>query len=235
MKGPKPSSAFVAARRILRDEAISRTGRRLGVPPEVMPAISGVAREQLLSALGDVDRRQAGWTALAAGALIAKNCERLASAGGDQAVDHSFLAGLAWAALLIGVVGDRLLDAEVPPPAGAWEPGDGVLEARRVAGELAEDPPDARSVAAARFVRYALSEIESGLGQLDARQAGFTLLALAVWIAGNEERIADPLSRKRWLARRHSIDRDEAIAGCAFAAAVLAEIGESLLAPRAVT
>ncbi|HWF55366.1 MAG TPA: hypothetical protein VG223_12085 [Solirubrobacteraceae bacterium] len=229
MSGPRPSSAFVTARRIVRDEAVARTERRLGVSPDVMPAISGIAEEQLRPALGDTDPRQAGWAALAAGTLIAKNGERLASAAGDQPLDHSFLCGLAWAALLVAVVGDTLLGIEEPTRARAWEPTPAALEAQRTARELAIDPPDARSLAAARFVTYAVSEISGGLEQLDARQAGFALLMLAVWIAGNAERITEPLSRRRWLPRRHAIDPEEASAGCAFTATVLADIGESLV------
>jgi hypothetical protein len=228
MAGPRPSSAFLTARRILRDEAISRTERRLRVSHEVMPAISGVAAEQLLPALSEVDPRHAGWATLAAGTLIARNCERLTTAGGDVPAEHSFTAGLAWAALLTGVVGDKLLDAGDPLRARAWEPGEPATEARRVAARLAEGPPDERSLAGVRFAAYALSEIDEGLPQLEPRQAGYTLVTLAVWMAGNEERITEPLTRRRLLGRR-DVDGDEALAGAALVAALLATIGESLI------
>jgi hypothetical protein len=82
MPVPSPSPAFLTARHVVRDQALAATQRRLHVAPDVMPAISGIARDQLLPALPDIDPRQAGWAALAAGTLIARNCERLAAAGG---------------------------------------------------------------------------------------------------------------------------------------------------------
>jgi hypothetical protein len=171
--------------------------------------------------------------------MIARNGERLAGAGGDEPADPSFMAGMAWAALLAAVLGDTLLDEERaprsgapdqrPPQAGGWIPGQAALEARRLAAELREEPPDARSLAASRFVAYALSEIDSGLPGLEPRQAGFTLVTVAVWMAGSEERIAAPLSRRR-LLRRSAIDAAVAATGCGFVATVLAELGEALLA-----
>jgi hypothetical protein len=229
MAGPRPSSAFLDARRTLRDEAIGRMERSLRVSPDVMPAISAVAREQLLPALGEVDPRHAGWATLACGTLIARNCERLATAGGDVPSDHSFTAGVAWSALLAGVLGDRLLETDDPLRARPWEPGEQALEARRQAGELADEVQDPRSLAGTRFAAYALSQLDEGLPQLEPRQAGYTLVTLAVWIAGNEQRIAEPLGRRRLLARRADIDVDGACGGSALVATVLAEVGEALI------
>jgi hypothetical protein len=227
MAGPRPSSAFLDARRILRAEAIARTERTLRVAPDVMPAIAALAGEQLLPALGEIDPRHGGWSTFASGTLIARNCERLTTAGGDVTADHSYTAGVAWSALLACVVGDRLLDAEDPLRARPWEPSEQALEARRLARELAGEAQDPRSLAATRFAAYALSQLDEGLPQLESRQAGYTMVTLAVWIAGNEARIAEPLGRRRLL--RSAIDVEEACGGCALAATVLAEIGESLI------
>jgi hypothetical protein len=152
----------------------------------------------------------------------------LATAGGDVPAEHSFTAGLAWAALLTGVVGDKLLDADDPLRARPWEPGNPALEARRVAAGLADGPPDERSLAGSRFAAYALSEIDEGLPQLEPGQAGYALVTLAVWVAGNEQRITDPLTRRRLLGRRE-VDDQGALAGAALVAVLLATIGESLI------
>jgi hypothetical protein len=238
MAPPHPSSEFLSARRIVRDDAVGRTERRLGVPPEVMPAVAGLATEQMLSALRGIDARHAGWAALATGTMLVRNCERipvLAATGAgagepDRATagaSPSFTAALAWAALLAAVVGDRVLVAEAPAAPGRWEPGEIALESRRIGRELAA------SADASPFVADALDELTAGLPSLDPWPAGWALLVLGVWIGANAERISAPLTRRRLLARRLVTDPDEARAGCHLAAALMARIGEVLIARSA--
>ncbi len=228
MAGPSPSTAFQTARRVLREEAVSRTERSLRVLPELMPALVAVAGEQVMPALAELDARHAGWGMIAAGTLVVRNSERLASAGGELTPDPSFTGALAWSALLCAVLGDRLLDAERRPVQRPWEPSEQAREARRHAGDTGGAVQEAHTLAGRRFAAYARSELQSGLTGLDAPQAGFALLAVGDWIAANEARIAEPLCHRRGLLRRVVSDVGRAQDGCGMAAWLLAEIGVPL-------
>lgn len=228
MSAPSPSMPFVTARRVLREEAVSRTERSLRVSPDLMPVLAGVAAEQLVPALSELDPRHAGWAMIAAGTLLMRNCERLGTAGGELAPDPSFTGALAWSGLLCAVLGDRRLDAELRPLRRPWQPSEPARDLRRRAGEVVGAAEDPRELAGRRFAAYARTELESGLGGLDAGQAGFALIATGAWIAGNEARIAEPLCERRGLARRVVKDAERAIAGCGLAASLLVQIGVPL-------
>jgi hypothetical protein len=230
MSGPNPSPAFQAARRVLREEAVSRTERKLRISPELMPALAAVAAEQVLPAIEGIDGRHGGWALVAAGTLVVRNSERLSSAAGEQEPDPSFTGGMAWAALLAAVLGDRLLEAGHRARERPWEPDARALEARRAVGGLLDETDSGHGLAARRFVTYARSELLSGLTGLDRGPAGFALVITAAWIAGNEERIAAPLCHRRGFMRRVVSDVEQARAGCGLAAAVLAGIGEPVIA-----
>ena len=259
MAAPHPSSGLLTARRVLRDEAVARAERRLGVAPEVMPAVGGLASEQLELALSGIDLRHAGWALVGAGTVLVRNCERLPtltavtsgaeapaspspSAAGDAS--PSYTAALAWAGLLAAVVGDRLLDRDAPaarpaarptarpgdrPTArpGGWVPGDVARESRLIGRELAA------SADASPFIADALDELTENLPGLDPGQAGWALLVIGVWIGANADRIAAPLVRRRLLARRLISNPDEAREGIRLGAALMARIGEVLIARSA--
>lgn len=244
MTPPRPSSALLTARRILRDDAVAQTERRLGVDPEVMPAVAGLARDQLVVALDGVDVRHAGWGMLATGISLVRRSERIPAAlapGRDGAVTSeaspatapsrvdaspSLTGALAWSALLAAVVGDRLLDSE-RPVASDWAPGELALAARPIGRRLAG------RVNAASFVADLLDELDRELPQLEPGPAGWALLVTGVWIGANDERLVTPLVRRRLLARRVVKDADQARAGCDLAASLLCGVGEVLIARAA--
>ncbi len=240
MAPPSPSSALLTARRILRDEAVARTERRLGVAPDVMPAVAGLATEQLLAALGSADTRHAGWATLATGTMLVRNSERIPAlrpvgvSGAPEPTDvtgtggsPSLTGAMAWCSLLAAVVGDRILDLERPAGPAAWEPGEVARAARAIGRELAGRTD------ASPFVADALDELDESLPQLDPRPAGWALLLVGVWIAANGERLVAPLTRRRMLARRVVSDPERARAGCDLAASLMARIGEVLIARAA--
>jgi hypothetical protein len=246
MTTPRPSSTLLNARRILRDDAVAQTERRLGVDPEVMPAVAGLASDQLVVALDGVDVRHAGWGMLATGISLVRRSERIPGAlapGPDGAVtaeasssaaagpsradaSPSLTGALAWSALLAAVVGDRLLDCE-RPVASDWAPGELALTARPIGRKLAGRTD------AASFVADLLDELDRELPQLEPGPAGWALLVTGVWIGANDERLVTPLVRRRLLARRVVKDADQARAGCDLAASLLCGVGEVLIARAA--
>ncbi len=227
-----PTAGIVQARAKLREYAVPQAERRLGFSAEVLEDLSERARSQVLPVLGSIDPAQAGWGLLAAGTLLARNSQALAPSIGDSADDPSFIAGLAWGSLLIGVIGDDLIAAsELATETAEWQLGANSAEARGLAKQLAHGLLDlfASSASRAQLTTDALTQISAALPDLDQRQVGWTLLAFGVWVGSNVEAVIAPLTQRRRFGRRRVDDPIRAGGGCRFGGALLAEIGNTLL------
>lgn len=193
--------------------------------------------EQLLGVLGGVDPGHAGWSLLSCGMLLARNSASLEPTIEGKPAGTSFSTGLAWAALVAAVAGDRLVpvgvDASTESTAPEWVPGPRTMEARTLAQRLVEDllDPLASPASRERFAEDARTQLDESLSGLDQAAAGGTLLTFGGWIASTNV-VSAALAARRGFARSRGVDPSKAAVGCSFAGAVLAQIGLALLDGR---
>jgi hypothetical protein len=223
---------MVAARRILREQALPATQRRLRLPTETIERLAADGLAQSLQVLGAIDPGHAGWALLLSGIRIARSADTLAPPSTGRRPDTSFSVGLVWGGLVIAVAGDQLIDGADDLEIDAeWVPGSDAEGARKLAGQFATSllDPISSPGARAQFATDSLDELNKALAGLDHRPAGWMLCTFGVWIGSGVGGVAAPLAKRGALGFRRVTRPPRALTGCGLAGALLAETGTALL------
>lgn len=225
---------MLEARTVLHERALPEVERRLGISAGAVSKLADRACTEPLEQLGEIDRGHAGWALLWAGTIVARNSEQLAPPIEGRPAGAPFTTGLAWAGLLMAVVGDRLIPTEISRVGDEhdeqWEPSRGG-ELRNLADALAGEMVGlfASEGSRERLVKDSLADLNAKLPGLDRRHGGWGVLVLAVWIGSSAQTAIAPLTARTRVGRRRLRDPRRATLGCAYGAAVLAQLGTGIL------
>jgi hypothetical protein len=205
----------------------------LGVPAQLLHDLATVGVEQTLVVVGDVDPVHAGWAMLLTGITIASNARAISPPLKGKRADTAFVMGVISAAMLTALGGDSLISSSAAASGTEWIPGPKALEARQLAEQMSDSLLDmfASPESRAQFTTQALAEVTTGLPGLDWHSGGWTELAFGGWLASSADVIARSTSGHRRAYRRHGLSGTQrAKLGCAFVAALVADIGLAMVA-----
>jgi hypothetical protein len=224
--GPQPTENALAARRILRSDALPAIEQRLETRKSFIDQVAGVATEHALTALGPGETASGGWALLRAGIGIVSNVATIVPPASEGGPPQSFTSGVLLGAMVAAVAGDRLLatgagTAPVPVPGVRVDepPADSRAEAAALADELLD--PIASPQSRATFAGDLIGQMDQDIPGIDHALAGATLRVLGVWLAQAAAEVAAPIANDGLLRRR----QNAAPAGCGFAGALIAQIG----------
>jgi hypothetical protein len=214
----QPTENALAARRILRSDALPMLEKRLQTRKSFIDQVAGVAAEQALAALRPGETASGGWALLRAGIGIVSNASNIVPPTSEGGPPPSFTSGVLLGAMVAAVVGDQLLGT-VPGTQVAEPSTDSRVEAAARADELLD--PIASPQSRATFAGDLIGQMDEDIPGIDHALAGATLRVLGVWLAHSALEVAAPIANSGLLRRK----RNSAPAGCGFAGALIAQIG----------
>jgi hypothetical protein len=217
---PQPTDNALAARRILRSDALPAIERRLKTRPRFIDQIADVATERTLAVVAPGETASGGWALVRTGIGIVSNVANIVPPPEQGGPKPSFTGGVLLGAMVAAVAGDRMLNAA--PGATPGDAGDPDGDAGRLAQDLLD--PVASPESRRAFADDLIAQLHQDIPGVDDALAGTTLRALGVWLAVSCAEVAAPISNSGVLRRR----QNEAPAGCGFAGALIAQIGLAL-------
>jgi hypothetical protein len=225
----EPTENALAARRILRSDALPMLEKRLQTRKSFIDQVAGVATEHALTALGPGETASGGWALVRVGIGIVSNAATIVPPASEGGPPQSFTSGVLLGAMVAAVAGDRLLATAAPESAPATAPGPGVqadeppTDPRAQAAALADEllDPIASPQSRATFAGELIGQMDEDIPGIDHALAGATLRVLGVWLAQASSEVAAPIANDGLLRRR----QNAAPAGCGFAGALIAQIG----------
>jgi hypothetical protein len=221
----QPTDNALAARRILRSDALPAIEKRLKTRPRFIDEVADVAATDTLSIVRPAKMDSGGWGLVRAGIGIVSNVATIVPPPDQGGPKPSFTGGVLLGAMVAAVAGDRMLhSAEIPGPGDAQKPHaqEPYDDAVRLAEELLD--PIATPESRRRFADHLITQLDEDVPGIDHALAGATLRTLGVWLASSSSHVAAPIANSGVLRRR----RNDAPAGCGFAGALIAQIGLAL-------
>jgi hypothetical protein len=222
----QPTDNALAARRILRSDALPAIERRLRTRRRFIEQVAEVAAETTLSVVAPAETESGGWALVRTGIGIVSNVASIVPAPDEGGPKRSFTGGVLLGAMVAAVAGDQMLAGAAAPaplePQDSQNPQDPHGDAARLAEELLD--PIATPQSRRRFADDLIAQLDQDIPGVDHALAGAMLQTLGVWLAGSASEVAAPIANSGVLRR----SRNEAPAGCGFAGALIAQIGLAL-------
>jgi hypothetical protein len=202
----------------LRRTELPLAEQQLQVKQGQIESLGRVAATETLPLLGRAD--EAGWTLLAAGAVLLANLESLAFPHPHEATRATVGVGLRWVGLVVACAGDHLIAEQPAARVAAAHHFSSLEDARAavVADRLNWATPESRDRAAAE----AREELRDLLPAIPPESAVPAIAAMAVWVDTHVDQVLRPLARRSRL-RRLAVPGDVRV-GCVVAAGSLALI-----------
>jgi hypothetical protein len=214
----QPTDNALAARRILRSNALPAIEQRLQTRKGFIDQVADVATEHVLVALGDGESQSGGWALLRAGIGIVSNVATIVPPASEGGPPGSFTSGVLLGSMLAAVSGDQLLST-APGARTRDSSADPAAQAATLAAELLD--PIASPQSRERFAGDLVTQMDVDIPGVDHAIAGATLRVVGVWLARSSSEVTAPIANSGVLRRR----QNQAPAGCGFAGALLAQIG----------